>query len=81
MALSEDTSGVMAEELSRPSEPTEKIERVRAVYDRLQLPLRCQQLIDSYVDAAVAMLEKVPMTPAARNFFVRLAEESRSRSH
>lgn len=81
MALTEDTTGTMNDELNHPSEPTEKIERVRAVYDQLQLPLRCQQLINSYIDAAVAMLERVPMTPAARNFFVQLAEESRSRSH
>lgn len=80
-ALAEDQSGVMADELTRPSEPHEKIERVRALYDSLGLPLRCQQLIDSYVDAAISMLDNVSMSPAARNFFIRLAEESRSRSH
>lgn len=80
-ALSEDKSGVIADEIARPSEPADKIERVRKVYDELQLPLRCQQLIDSYVDAAVAQLDAVSMTPAARNFFVKLAEKSRSRSH
>ncbi|MCM1478008.1 MAG: polyprenyl synthetase family protein, partial [Bacteroides sp.] len=80
-ALAEDTTGTIADEIQRPSEPNEKIERVRKVYDRLQLPLRCQQLIDSYVDAAVAQLDSVNMTPAAKNFFVQLAEQSRSRSH
>ncbi len=80
-ALAEDESGVMADELTRPSEPNEKIERVRALYDRLGLPLRCQQLIDSYVDAAVSILDNVSMSPAAKNFFIHLAEESRSRSH
>lgn len=80
-ALAEDETGVMREEIERPSEPNDKIERVRAVYDRLNLPMRCQQLIDSYVDAAVAQLDRVPITPAARKFFISLAEESRSRSH
>lgn len=80
-AMAEDHTGVLADELSRPSEQTEKIERVRGVYDRLRLPLRCQQLIDSYVDAAVAQLDAVDMTPAARNFFIQIAEQSRSRSH
>lgn len=80
-AMAEDTSGVLRDELNRPSEPAEKIERVRAVYDRLRLPERCQALIDDYVDAAIAILDSVAMTPAARNFFVSLAEKSRSRSH
>lgn len=80
-AMAEDESGVLADEINRPSEPAEKIERVRKVYTDLNLPLRCQQLIDTYVDAAVAMLDMVGMTPAARRFFVELAENSRTRSH
>lgn len=80
-AMAEDESGVLADEINRPSEPAEKIERVRKVYTDLQLPLRCQQLIDTYGDAAVAMLEKVSMTPAAKRFFVELAENSRTRCH
>lgn len=80
-ALAEDKSGVMLDEITRPSEPAEKIERVRKVYESLQLPERCQQLIDSYIDAAVAMLDKVQITPVARQFFVSLAENSRTRSH
>ena len=80
-AMAEDKSGVLAEEIVRPSEPAVKIERVREVYDLLGLPQRCQSLIDTYVDAAVALLDGVRITPAARNFFVRLAEQSRSRNY
>ncbi len=80
-ALAEDETGVMADEIARPSEPAVKIERVRKVYDRLGLPGRCQSLIDTYVDAAIARLDSVKMTPVAKNFFVRLAEQSRSRTH
>lgn len=80
-ALAEDATGVLADEIARPSEPTEKIERVRRVYDELDLPARCQQLIDSYVDEAINEVSQVEMTPAARNFFVELAEKSRSRNH
>lgn len=80
-AMAEDKSGVLAEEIGRPSEPAVKIERVREVYDLLGLPHRCQSLIDTYVDAAVALLDGVRITPGARNFFVRLAEQSRSRNY
>ncbi len=78
-AMNEDTSGVLAREMDAPSE--NKIERVREVYDRLELDVRCHRLIDRYVDEAKAELAKADLTPAAREFFEALAENSRTRSH
>lgn len=78
-AMNEDTSGVLAREMDAPSE--NKIERVREVYNRLELDVRCHRLIDRYVDEAKAELAKADLTPAAREFFETLAENSRTRSH
>ncbi|MCM1292876.1 MAG: polyprenyl synthetase family protein [Bacteroides sp.] len=80
-AMQEDADGVMQRELSSPSEPKEKIENVRGVYDRLHLAERCHQLINRYVDEAVAELDKLELTPAAKDFFVQIAENSRTRTH
>lgn len=80
-ALNSDTTGVMRQEIASPSEPARKIERVRGVYDALGLPEKCHKLIERYVDEAVSELYKVGLTPAARDFFVNLAEKSRTRTH
>lgn len=81
MAINEDTTGVMASELNSPSRAADKIERVRDVYDSLNLDQRCHELIDSYIDRAIEVLSKAGLTPAARQFFVDIAEHSRTRTH
>lgn len=80
-ALAEDTTGVIAQELSLPSEPQLKIERVKAVYDRLRLPERCSELIDRYVSCAVDSISRMPISPACARFFIDLARLSTTRSH
>lgn len=80
-ALQEDTNGILTQEIASPSEPIQKIERVRGVYESLELDSRCHQLIDRYIDDAIAELDKADMTPAARAFFVSIAEHSRTRTH
>lgn len=80
-ALQEDTTGVLAQEIAEPSNPLRKIERVREVYGSLDLDRRCHALIDSYIDEAVTELDKAGLTPAAREFFVSVAENSRTRTH
>ena len=50
-AMAEDTSGVIDAETTAPS--PDKIERVKAVYDRLDLAARCRSLIDRYTDEAI----------------------------
>lgn len=81
MARAEDTSGIMNRRFARPDEDYEKIELVRGVYDNLELGTRCHELIDRYVDRAIGHLDKVAITPAARQFFIDIAEKSRTRSH
>lgn len=81
VATAEDSEGVMASERRNPSEPAEKLSRVRGVYDRLELPSRCHQLIDQYVDEAIASLDNCNFAPAAKDFFVSVAEKSRTRSY
>lgn len=80
-AMQEDPSGVLRQEISSPSSPSEKIARVREVYESLDLDSRCHRLIDRYIDDAIAQLSNAEMTPAAREFFVEIAENSRTRSH
>ena len=80
-ALAEDTEGVMRRQITSPSAPAEKIERVRNVYTALDLPARCQILIDSYVDRAIAALDEAGLTPAAHDFFASIADRSRTRTH
>ncbi|MDE5804657.1 MAG: polyprenyl synthetase family protein [Paramuribaculum sp.] len=81
IALEEDKSGVMKSELDSPSPAAEKIGRVRGVYDSLDLDRRCHELIDGYIDSAIKELENAEMTPAARQFFIDIAEHSRTRTH
>ena len=80
-ALSEDSTGTMAAEIASPSHSTTKIERVRSVYDNLDLGRRCHDLIDRYVDEAIVELQRAGLSPAALEFFVTVAENSRTRSH
>lgn len=70
-AMSEDKSGVIAEELENPS--PEKFARVRGVYEQLNLPQRCQSLINDYESQAIDALAETELQPAEREFFVNLA--------
>lgn len=80
-ALNEDTTGTMAAEIASPSHPTTKIERVRDVYNRLDLGRRCHELADRYVDEAIVELQRADLSPAALEFFIAIAESSHTRSH
>lgn len=70
-ALAEDRSGVIREELTNPT--PEKFARVSGVYRALNLPERCQELIDSYADKANDALAEARLQPDARQFFTTLA--------
>lgn len=80
-ALAEDTTGVLLSEISHPSLRDEKIARVRAVYDRLDLAARCNALVDTYVSDAIAELGNTSMSHSAKTFFTEIAEQSRTRIH
>lgn len=76
-----DTTGVMTRKFESPDEDTDKIRLVREVYDAHNLGEKCHELIDQYVDSAIAHLEQANITPAAKEFFISIAEESRTRTH
>lgn len=80
-AREEDSSGVMIRRFESPAEDDEKIRLVRDVYNSLNLGERCHELIDRYVDDAIKHLDNAAITPAAKNFFIEIAEHSRTRSH
>lgn len=80
-AMQEDPTGTMMSELRNPSEQAVKFEGVRAVYDALDLPRRCLELTDRYVNSAIEALDECDLTPAAKNFFVELAMKSRTRTN
>ncbi|MDE7238014.1 MAG: polyprenyl synthetase family protein, partial [Paramuribaculum sp.] len=58
-AMAEDTSGIIAAETEHPSEPAEKIARVTGVYDSLGLAGRCRELVERYVNDAIACLDSI----------------------
>lgn len=72
-ALTEDTTGTVAAEISNPSPREEKIRRVREIYDTLGLPQRCLGLIRRYADDAIARLATARLQPEALRFFTDLA--------
>lgn len=79
-ALNMDKSGEMRSLLGTPLPDTEKVERVRSVYDRLGLKEKSRDLVDSYAHSAIRAIENVPMADADRAYFVNLAESMTSRS-
>lgn len=58
----------------------DKINRVKAVYNELNLPERIHELISAYIDAAIKSLDYIELTPEARSFFMDLALKSASRN-
>lgn len=81
MARAEDTSGIMTRKFASPDEDSDKIRLVREVYDSLHLGEKCHELIDHYIDSAITRLEQANITPAAKEFFIAIAEKSRTRTH
>lgn len=78
-ALIEDETDEVKSQISSPTD--DKIERVRGVYDRLNLPERCLKLANAYVDDAIAGLYGLDIPDDARRFFIEIAEKSRTRTH
>lgn len=78
-ALEEDKDGILRHEIVDPS--TDKVRRVRDLYDSLNLPARCAEHIDRYVSDAIGCLRHAHLNPAAMEFFTQLAENTRTRTH
>ncbi|MDE7461416.1 MAG: polyprenyl synthetase family protein [Paramuribaculum sp.] len=78
-ALAEDTSGEISRQLSEPT--PDKFERVRGVYDALNLPARCLSLIERYATDAIGELDAAGLSDAAVEFFTSLAMKTVNRTH
>lgn len=59
----------------------DKIARVRAIYDNLNLADRCASLAQEYVNKAIEILKQVDMSVDAREFFIDLASKALKRNH
>ncbi len=81
MAGQLDESGVIETETENPSDDYVKVERVRAVYDKLGLPEMCRRLIDDNLKSAVAMLKECGLNAEAEKFFTELAMKTANRTH
>ncbi|MDE6205664.1 MAG: polyprenyl synthetase family protein [Duncaniella sp.] len=79
MAMNEDATGTVRSLLGNNSNPGEKISKVRAVYDALNLPERIHELISAYIDTAIKNLDNIELSPEARVFFMDLALKSATR--
>ena len=80
MALKEDQTGEVRNLIGSDVPAEEKINKVRAVYDRLGLPERIHELIRAYIDTAISCLDQLPIPPDARAFFIDLALKSATRN-
>ena len=79
MALNEDKTGTVKTLIGDNSNPQEKIEKVRTIYNSLGLPDRIHELIRAYIDSAIACLDQLNLMPEARAFFMDLALKSATR--
>lgn len=59
--------------------PEVKINRMKAVYDRLDLSNKCHELIEKFVNEAIATVENIEIDDSAKSFFINLARQSATR--
>ncbi|MDE5835567.1 MAG: polyprenyl synthetase family protein [Paramuribaculum sp.] len=78
-AMSEDKSGVLESVLGNNTTVEQKIEKVRGVYDSLNLSERCRLLEEKYAAEAIECLNPINMSEDAREFFNNLAFNSLKR--
>ncbi|MDE5744832.1 MAG: polyprenyl synthetase family protein [Paramuribaculum sp.] len=79
-AMAEDRSGILDEVLGKNLPLPQKIEKVRVVYDTLDLSDRCRRLEEKYAAEAVEWLQSVKMNEDVRDFFTSLAVNSVKRT-
>ena len=78
-AMAEDKSGVLESVLGNNTTVEQKIEKVRGVYDSLNLSERCRLLEEKYAAEAIECLNPINMSEDAREFFNNLAFNSLKR--
>lgn len=60
--------------------PEAKIESVKEIYDRLELPGKCTKLVEQYTKMAVMALDDTPMSDEDKKFFREIAESLKTRA-
>lgn len=82
-ALSEDMSGELLKIIHSGTslKNNEKVERVKEIYDSLNLAQRSRDLVNKYVDQAVNIIEGTKLSEEARSFFSGLALKTTNRSN
>lgn len=79
-AMNEDNSGDLKQLIGNNTiAPDEKIARVKAVYDTLNLGERCHELINLYASEALATLNRARIPDDAMDFFTTLIDATRTR--
>ena len=78
-AMTEDKSGGLESVLGNNTTVEQKIEKVRGVYDSLNLSERCRLLEEKYAAEAIECLNPINMSEDAREFFNNLAFNSLKR--
>lgn len=72
-ALNEDTTGRLEKALDQSTSRGDKITEVKAVFEDLDLPRRCVELINNYVADAVEIIRESPLSDDTKDFFINLA--------
>lgn len=80
-ALAEDETNTVRSLIGADVEPDVKIAETKAVYDRLDLGNRCQELMDKYANEAIEALNTVGLSDSDLEFFKQMAQDAIARSH
>ncbi|MDE6320677.1 MAG: polyprenyl synthetase family protein, partial [Muribaculaceae bacterium] len=80
MALTEDHTGETSSLIAGAVPSDVKVDRMRRIYDRLELPERCHKLIDQYIRQAVDAISGIDIDEASRDFFKKMARQLATRN-
>lgn len=79
-ALESDHSGNLLKLLGPASDPARKIEQVKDIYLSLGLPEKCHDLVNTYADKAMDILNQIHITDESREFFTNIVNQSATRT-
>lgn len=80
-AIEQDKTGEALNLIGAEIQPDEKIRKMKAVYNRLDLPAKCRCLIDQYANEAIGIVTGIEMPDASKALFIDMARQSATRDH
>lgn len=80
-AIEQDETGEARSLIGSEVMPETKIKRMKTVYERLNLPTKCHELIEKFIDETIAIVEHLEIDDDAKSFFIDLARKSATRDH